>query len=129
MKVLIACEYSGTVREAFKALGHDAWSCDILPTDIPGQHIQDDIFHVLCGSTTWCWDLIIAHPPCTYICNSGVRWLWNKDGSKNTERWKQMERGQNFLKHFYILIATRLLLRIQFLTSMLLRSLERNIVK
>lgn len=64
MKVLIACEFSGIVREAFKAKGHDAWSCDLLPTEIPGQHIQDDVLlHIDTGE----WDLMIAHPECTYL--------------------------------------------------------------
>jgi hypothetical protein len=65
MKVLVACEFSGIVREAFKAKGHDAWSCDLLPTEIPGQHIQDDVLNHLEDG----WDLMIAHPPCTYISN------------------------------------------------------------
>lgn len=69
MKVLVACEYSGTVRDAFKAKGHDAWSCDLLPTEKPGNHIQDDVLKHLAG-----WDLIIAHPPCTHLSISGARW-------------------------------------------------------
>lgn len=69
MKVLIACEFSGTVREAFKAKGWDAWSCDLLPSDIPGQHIQGDIMDV----QTYSWDLMIAHPPCTDLAVSGAR--------------------------------------------------------
>ena len=81
MKVLIACEYSGIVREAFKAKGHDAWSCDILPTDIPGQHIQDDVLNVIDGY----WDIMIAHPPCTYLSNAGARFLYPK-GILNKER-------------------------------------------
>lgn len=71
MKVLIACEYSGRVRDAFCALGHDAWSCDLLPTESEGNHIQADVLNVL----DWGWDLMIAHPPCTRLANSGVRWL------------------------------------------------------
>lgn len=70
MKILVACEFSGTVRDAFAALGHDAWSCDLLPTDSPGQHIQGDILGVLNGG----WDLMIAHPPCTYLASSGLHW-------------------------------------------------------
>ena len=62
-KILIACEYSGTVRDAFAKLGHDAWSCDILPTDAPGQHYQCDIMEVIGKG----WDLMIAHPPCTFM--------------------------------------------------------------
>lgn len=65
MKVLIACEFSGIVREAFAKRGHDAWSCDLLPTEIPGQHIQGDVLKHLDEG----WDLMIAHPPCTYLSN------------------------------------------------------------
>ena len=73
-KVLIGCETSGTVRDAFARLGFDAWSCDILPSDQPSnRHIQDDIRNVLEMDD---WDLcMVAHPPCTRLCNSGVRWL------------------------------------------------------
>ena len=71
MKVLIACEYSGIVREAFTKLGHDAWSCDLLPTSIPGNHFQKDVREVL----SFDWDLMIAHPPCTYLAVSGARWF------------------------------------------------------
>ena len=71
LRVLVACEFSGIVREAFRAKGHDAWSCDILPTEIPGQHIQGDVLAILNDG----WDMMIAHPPCTRICNSGVMWL------------------------------------------------------
>jgi len=70
MKVLVACEYSGVVRDAFAARGHDAWSCDILPTESPGQHYQDDIRNML----EEYWDLMIAHPPCTYLSVSGLHW-------------------------------------------------------
>lgn len=71
MKVLVACEFSGIVREAFLRHGHDAWSCDLLPTEIPGQHIQGDVLKHLDDG----WDLIIAHPPCTYLAVSGARWF------------------------------------------------------
>lgn len=71
MRVLVACEFSGTVREAFKAKGHDAWSCDLLPTEILGQHIQGDVLKVLNDG----WDLMIAHPPCTHLAVSGSRWF------------------------------------------------------
>lgn len=73
MKVLIACEFSGIVREAFKKAGHNAWSCDLLPTEIPGQHIQEDVLKHLQG-----WDMIIAHPPCTHLAASGARWFKDK---------------------------------------------------
>ena len=72
-RVLIACEFSATVRDAFRKQGHDAWSCDLLPTEgDPAWHIQDGLQHVLCRS--WpAWDLIIAHPPCTDLAVSGAR--------------------------------------------------------
>ena len=92
MKVLVACEFSGTVRDAFIEQGHDAWSCDLLPTESPGLHYQDNIFHVL-TKTMYEWDLMIAHPPCTYLANSGVSWLYRRE-----ERWKKMVEGARFFK-------------------------------
>lgn len=74
MKVLVACEFSGTVREAFRLRGHDAWSCDLLPTSIPGQHIQGDIRQLL---AQW-WDLMIGFPPCTHLAVSGARYFAQK---------------------------------------------------
>lgn len=74
MKVLVACEFSGVVRDAFAARGHDAWSCDLLPSERSGQHIQGDVLEVLGGG----WDLLIAHPPCTYLCAGGANWLNRK---------------------------------------------------
>jgi site-specific DNA-cytosine methylase len=74
MKVLVACEYSGKVRDAFKAKGHDAWSCDLLPTDVEGQHIYGDVLDVLDQG----WDMMIAHPPCTHLAVSGARWFHKK---------------------------------------------------
>lgn len=99
MKILVACEFSGTVREAFKARGHDAWSCDLLPTEIPGQHYQSDVREVLVKHS---WDLVIAHPPCTYLTNAGVRWLYeNGRGQiKNRERWEEMYKGADFFSLF-----------------------------
>ena len=72
--VLIACEHSGTVRDAFRALGHDAMSCDLLPTDVPGPHYQGDVFDIIEDG----WDLMIAHPPCTNIAVSGAAWFKEK---------------------------------------------------
>jgi hypothetical protein len=69
MKVLIACEFSGTVRDAFSKLGHDAWSCDLEPTQTEGNHYQGDMFDIVNNG----WDLIIAHPPCTHLAVSGAR--------------------------------------------------------
>ncbi len=71
MKVLVACEYSGRVREAFRKLGHDAWSCDLLPSDDNSPyHIQGDVLGILNDG----WDMMIAHPPCTYLASSGLHW-------------------------------------------------------
>lgn len=74
MKVLVACEYSGRVRDAFLKLGHDALSCDLLPTDVEGPHYQGDIRDILNNG----WDLMIAHPPCTHLAVSGARWFKDK---------------------------------------------------
>ncbi|MEI7466518.1 MAG: DNA cytosine methyltransferase [Burkholderiales bacterium] len=74
MRVLVACEYSGAVRDAFLAAGHDAMSCDLLPTDAPGPHWQGDVREVL----NWKWDLMVAHPPCTHLAVSGARWFEGK---------------------------------------------------
>ncbi len=70
-RVLVACEYSGAVRDAFKKLGWDAWSCDLLPTDSPGQHFQGDVRDILAED----WDIMVAHPPCTHLAVSGARWF------------------------------------------------------
>ena len=74
MRVLIACEFSGTVRDAFRRLGHDAMSCDLLPTEAPGPHHQGDVRDVLGDG----WDLMVAHPPCTHLAVSGARWFKDK---------------------------------------------------
>ena len=89
MKVLVACEFSGVVRDSFLAKGHDTISCDLLPTDSPGPHYQGDIFDIINEG----FDLMIAHPPCTYLCNSGVCWLHIREG-----RWNQMREGAEFFK-------------------------------
>lgn len=70
MRVLVGCEYSGRVRDAFIARGHDAWSCDLLPTDVPGPHFQEDLLEVIASNGPW--DMLIAFPPCTYLCVSGM---------------------------------------------------------
>ena len=74
MRVLVACEYSGRVRDAFRALGHDAMSCDFLPTEVEGPHHQGDVTELLHMG----WDLMIAHPPCTHLAVSGSRWFKDK---------------------------------------------------
>ncbi len=95
MKILIACEYSWTVRDAFRKLGHDAWSCDIIPSDWDNTyHIQDDVLNHL---NDW-WDMMIAHPPCTYLSNAWARFLYPK-GILNEERLaKGQEAKEFFLK-------------------------------
>jgi hypothetical protein len=89
VKVLVACEYSGAVRDAFIAAGHDATSCDLLPTDAPGPHYQGDVRHILRDG----WDLMVAHPPCTYLALSGVRWLYTQP-----LRWQDLIDGAVFFR-------------------------------
>lgn len=91
MKVLVACEYSGTVRDAFIRAGHDATSCDLLPSETEGPHLVGDVRFALVHS----WDLVIAHPPCTYLCNSGVRWLHERPG-----RWACLDEAARFFNLF-----------------------------
>ena len=91
MNVLIACEFSGIVRDAFIARGHDAVSCDLLPTERPGPHIQGDVLDIIDDPS---WDLMIAHPPCTRLANSGVRWLAERN------LWDEMREGALFFKRF-----------------------------
>ena len=81
LRVLVACEFSGIVRDAFLEKGHDAWSCDLLPAEHnSNRHIQGDVRDILDDG----WDfLIVAHPPCTRLCNSGVRWLHKRPGRQN----------------------------------------------
>ena len=82
LKVLVACEFSGVVRDAFRALGHDAMSCDLLPTDSPGPHYQGDVRDLL----TEDFDLMIAHPPCTDLAVSGARWFAEKRADGRQQR-------------------------------------------
>lgn len=91
MRVLIACEFSGIVRDAFAAKGHDAWSCDILPTERPGNHIQDDVVKHLNNG----WDLMIAHPPCTHLCTRGA-WHSRKRGKP-----EEIEDAKQFFMTLY----------------------------
>ena len=88
MRVLIACEYSGTVRDAFIARGHDAMSCDLLPTDVPGPHYQGDVFNIINDG----WDLMLAFPPCTDVCVSGARWFKEKRADGRQQRAIQFVR-------------------------------------
>ena len=89
MKILVACEFSGAVRDAFTERGHDVTSCDILPAETPGKHYQGDVFDILDDG----WDMMIAHPPCTYLSNSGVCWL-----HRDESRWGKMRDGAEFFK-------------------------------
>ena len=89
MKVFIACEFSGIIRDAFANRGHDAWSCDLLPTERAGQHIQGDVRKELNKG----WDLLIAHPYCTYTAVSGARWFY-----------KRKKEQQEAIKFFYVFI-------------------------
>lgn len=100
LRVLVACEFSGIVREAFSKLGHDAWSCDFLDTEIPGNHYKCNVLDILDKD----WDLMIAHPPCTYLSNSGARHLHSGVTSKNgvrakihgEKRMEEMRKAANF---------------------------------
>ena len=88
MKVLIACEFSGTVRDWFTKMGHDATSCDLEPSETPGKHYQGNVLDILDQG----WDLMIAHPPCTRLANSGVRWLDERN------LWLEMNNAAEFFK-------------------------------
>jgi len=96
LRVLIACEESQAVTKAFRALGHEAFSCDLLPCSggHPEWHYQEDVFKVIDKG----WDLMIAHPPCTYLAVSGARWLYNKDGSVNEERKLNQFKALQFIQ-------------------------------
>jgi site-specific DNA-cytosine methylase len=96
MKILVACEESQAITKEFRALGHEAYSCDILPCTggHPEWHLQGDVF----GFIDQGWDLMVAHPPCTYLSVSGARHLYNKDGSKNLERYKNQREALDFVE-------------------------------
>lgn len=114
MHVLVACEFSAIVRDAFNAVGHDAWSCDVLDTEgRAGNHLKGDVrwalegnlhkfpepYDIRTGRTPLFkrWDLLIAHPPCTYLANSGVRWLYGGKGNvPDPVRWEAMEEARRF---------------------------------
>ena len=92
MRVLVACEFSGVVRNAFGRRGHEAWSCDLLPAvDDHHRHLQMDIEKVL--RTSRDWDLLIAHPPCTHLCSSGLHWNKRRPG-----RQEQTEQALRFVR-------------------------------
>lgn len=89
MRVLVACEFSGTVRDAFRRRGHDAVSCDLLPSEVPGPHIQGDVLEVIGEG----WDVVIGHPPCTYLSVSGLHW-----NTRRPERARQTEEALAFVE-------------------------------
>jgi len=91
--ILIACEFSGKVREAFRKQGHNAWSCDLLPSDDNSKyHLQKDVRDVYLKD----YDILIAHPPCTFMCNSGVSWL-----KKDDSRWEELRLANEFFNYFW----------------------------
>ena len=96
MKILVACEESQAVTKELRKLGHEAFSCDLLPCSggYPEWHYKQDVFEVIDKG----WDMMIAHPPCTFLAVSGARWLYNKDGSKNEERWKNQAEALDFVQ-------------------------------
>jgi hypothetical protein len=94
LRVLVACEFSGAVRDSFLALGHDAMSCDLLPSETPGPHYQGDVRDLL---TPGRWDLMIAHPPCTYVARAGCRWLF-PGGVLNRERFEKGMEARRFFE-------------------------------
>lgn len=100
MKVLVACEFSGVVRRAFAALGHDAWSCDLLPAeDRSNKHIVGDARDILDDG----WDLLmVAHPPCTRLCNSGVRWLHKAPPGRTLDAiWSELDAAADLFSTFW----------------------------
>lgn len=101
MRVLIGCEHSGVVRNAFSRLGHDAWSCDLLPSETAGNHIQGDVREALKEK----WDLFIVHPPCTYLTNSANRWL-----KERPERAILLEESLDFIRYLLSVKVPRIAL-------------------
>jgi len=97
LKVLVACEESQAITKEFRNMGHDAYSCDLLPCSggHPEWHYQEDVFEVIKKQE---WDIMIAHPPCTYLAVSGARWMYNKDGSVNEERLQNQNDALDFVK-------------------------------
>jgi hypothetical protein len=101
MKVLIACEYSGTVRDAFIKAGHEAISCDLLPTDVDGPHYQGSVFDLIDKHNNNGWDLMIAHPPCTYLTVTGNKWFKPEFKDRFPDRHKQREDAIEFFKTLF----------------------------
>ena len=104
MKILIACECSGIVRDAFITRGHDAWSCDIVDTERPGNHIEGDVLEILGGG----WDMMIAHPPCTFLCTTGNKWM----GEKYRERFLTRVQDRKDAIEFFMVLVNAPILKI-----------------
>ena len=96
MRILVACEESQAITKELRELGHEAYSCDLLDCSggHPEWHYKDDVFNVI----DYGWDMMIAHPPCTYLAVSGARWLYNKDGTKNQDRWDKQKEALDFVQ-------------------------------
>jgi len=92
VRVLVACEFSGAVRDAFAKLGHDAWSCDLLPNETPGNHYQGSVLDIIGGG----WDLMIAHPPCTYLTLTGNKWFKPEFADRFPNRHQQRQEAVDF---------------------------------
>ena len=97
MRVLVACEFSGTVRDVFAAKGHEAWSCDLLPSETEGNHIQGDVLELLDDE----WDLVIAHPPCTYLTVAGNKYFNPEYRDRFPDRIQQREEAIEFVRSFF----------------------------
>ena len=97
MKVLVACEYSGTVRDAFIAAGHEAMSCDLLPTDVQGPHYQGSVFDIIDQG----WDMMIGHPPCTYLTVTGNKWFKPEFAHRFPDRQKHRDEAVQFFKAMF----------------------------
>jgi len=100
MKILIACEYSGKVRDAFLSKGHNVVSCDLLPTDVSGPHYQGNIFDIINDN----WDMMIVYSSCTYLCNSGAKHLYidgKKENGIEEKCWQLMRDGVEFFKKLW----------------------------
>ncbi len=129
MRVLIACEFSGIVRDAFIAAGHDAVSLDLLPSERPGPHIQRDAVSFLDGLDGRLpqYDLVIAHPPCTYLANSGVRWLYGGKGTEpDPQRWALMEEAAWFFGRMLTAPAVRVAVENPIMHGHAVRTIRHN---
>lgn len=101
MKILVACEYSGVVRDAFIKRGHTAISCDLLPTDAPGPHYQGSVLDLIDSNNSNNWDMMIAHPPCTYLTVTGNKWMKPEFAHRFPDRHKQRQEALDFFKMLF----------------------------